>query len=82
MDELSAGLSQRIAEHLQQRKITDASCNHTAVEFLRADDRLLLSLQKLAGELEPEKKEDAEVSGQIHNLCARYDYQTVSKPIL
>lgn len=71
MDELSAGLSQRIAEHLQQRKITDASYNHTAVEFLRADDRLLLSLQKLAGELEPERKEDAEVSGQINHLCAR-----------
>lgn len=71
IDELSEGLSQRIAEQLQQRKSTDASLNQTTAEFLRADDKLLLSLQKLANELEPERPEDAELSGRIHNLCAR-----------
>lgn len=74
LDEVCEALAQTVSEQSQQRKATDASLNQTAAEFLRADDRLLSSLQKLAGELDAEKPEDAEVSNRIHNLCARCYY--------
>jgi len=39
--------------------------------ILKSDDKLLHSLQKLAGDLDP-PKHDEEIVSSIRELCARY----------
>ena len=40
--------------------------------ILKSDDKLLLSLQKLASDLDPETPEDDKIIARIRELCARY----------
>jgi len=44
----------------------------TASEILRVDDKLLLSLQKLASDLDPGYQEDDGTANRVRDLCARY----------
>jgi chromosome segregation ATPase len=69
--ELVQSLSYEISELESQIKTTDTSLSMTASEILKADDKLLGSLQKLAGDLDLEKPKDDEIRQRIQELCAR-----------
>jgi hypothetical protein len=40
--------------------------------ILKSDDKLLLSLQKLASDLDPGQSGDGDTIARIRDLCARY----------
>ena len=77
LEELAEALKQQIADHEQQKKLTDTSLAQTAIDFLQADDKLLLSLQKLAGDLEPIRADDEEAVERVKSLCTRLIKHTV-----
>jgi hypothetical protein len=71
VEELLQSLRFQITELETQRKAADTAMHKTASEIVREDDKLLLSLQKLASDLEPSKPEDDEDAQRIRDLCAR-----------
>lgn len=77
LEELTENLKQQVADHEQQRKLMDNGLAQTATEFLNADDKLLLSLQKLAGDLEPIHVDDEEAVERVKSLCTRLIKHTV-----
>lgn len=79
MDELSQSLAYQISDLEQQSKEAEASVKQTVDSVLRADDKLLLSLQKLAADLDPEKPETHDTINRIKELCARYILLQVPK---
>jgi hypothetical protein len=44
----------------------------TVDSILRSDDKVLSSLQKLAGDLDPARPEDGNAIARTKELCARY----------
>jgi hypothetical protein len=56
----------------QQSKATDAGVRQTVDNILKSDDKLLLSLQKLASDLDPGQSGDGDTIARIRDLCARY----------
>lgn len=44
----------------------------TVDNILKSDDKLLLSLQKLASDLDPGQSGDGDIIARIRELCARY----------
>jgi hypothetical protein len=44
----------------------------TVDSILRSDDKVLSSLQKLAGDLDPVRPEDDNAMARTKELCARY----------
>jgi hypothetical protein len=58
----------------QQSKVSEASVKQTVENILQSDDKLLLSLQKLASDLEPGESDDDDTMTRIRELCARYLY--------
>lgn len=67
----------QISDIDQQGQNSESSVRQTAGEILKSDDKLLLSLQKLAGGLDPGiEKEDDDVK-RLRELCARLIKSTV-----
>ncbi len=56
----------------QQAKVSEAGVKQTVDSILKSDDKLLLSLQKLASDLEPGEPDDDDTMTRIRDLCARY----------
>ena len=54
-----------------QSKAASSSLHQTADELLRADDKVLSSLQKLGRELDPEDMEEEETVAEIRDMCMR-----------
>jgi ribosomal protein L25 (general stress protein Ctc) len=71
VDELLQTLQFRISELDTQNKTTSAFLSQAAAEILRADDKLILSLQKLSAELETGNSDDGDKAERIRDLCAR-----------
>jgi len=63
----------------QQSKVSDASVKQTVDNILQSDDKLLLSLQKLASDLELGESDDDDTMTRIRELCARYLYPQLLK---
>ncbi len=61
----------------QQLKASEASTKQVVDSLLKSDDKLLLSLQKLASDLEPGRPENNEMIARIRELCARLIKYTV-----
>jgi hypothetical protein len=55
----------------QQVKTSEAGVKQTIDSILESDDKLLLSLQKLASDLDPGQSEDDDTITRIRELCAR-----------
>lgn len=72
VEELVQSLSHEISELESQLKEADTSSRVAASEVLRADDKLLTSLQKLADDLDLGKPRDDEIHRRIQELCTRY----------
>lgn len=72
VDELLQSLKYQIAELAGLCKTADVGLRKTASEILRADDKLLLGLQKLANDLDLGHEEENSTGGRIRDLCARY----------
>ena len=56
----------------QQFKSSETGVKQTVDDILKSDDKLLLSLQKLASDLDPGRPEDDDMITRIKELCARY----------
>lgn len=68
---LSHGLDYRIAELQQTSQDTDGDVDRLVNEIIRADDKLLSSLQKLSWELDTEDPGETESAGKLREICAR-----------
>jgi hypothetical protein len=55
----------------QQSKASEAGVKQTVDNILKSDDKLLLSLQKLASDLNPGQSGDDNTISRIRELCAR-----------
>ncbi len=77
IEELSQTLLYQIADIEQQSKATEAGAKQTVDDILKSDDKLLLSLQKLASDLDPGRPEDDATIEKIRNLSARLIKHTV-----
>ncbi|KAG4028056.1 hypothetical protein MFRU_024g00270 [Monilinia fructicola] len=77
VEELSQNLMYQLSDLEQQTKISQSGIKQTVDGILKADDKLLSSLQKLAGELDPGSSEDNDTVARIRDLCARYIKHTV-----
>lgn len=77
IEELSQSLIYQTSDLEQQLKASEANAKHTVDSILRSEDKLLLSLQKLASDLDPGKPEDDVMISRIRDLCARYIKHTV-----
>jgi hypothetical protein len=77
IEELSQSLLYQIADLEQQSKTTEAGLKQTVDSILKSDDKLLLSLQKLASDLDPGRPEDDDMIARIRELCARLIKHTV-----
>ena len=69
---MSQSLIYQVADLEQQAKDMEIEVKQTVDSVLRADDKLLTSLQKLAADLEPEKTDNFDTIARIRELCARY----------
>jgi hypothetical protein len=67
----------QVKELEQQSKAADIELRKTASEILRAHDKLLMSLQTLASDLDPISTETDHSSQRERDLCARYVASTV-----
>jgi hypothetical protein len=56
----------------QQSKASEAGVKQTIDSILQSDDKLLLSLQKLASDLDPGQSGDDNSITRVRELCARY----------
>lgn len=74
---MSQSLLYQTADIEQQSKEAEITVKQTIDSVLKADDKLLLSLQKLAADLEPEKPESYDTMARIRELCARLIKHTV-----
>ncbi len=61
----------------QQLKTSEASVKQIVEGLLKSDDKLLLSLQKLANDLDPGRPENDDIIARIRELCARLIKYTV-----
>lgn len=77
VEELSQTLVYKVTELAQQDKETTGTLQMQVNSTLREDDKLLLSLQKLATDLEPVKSENTESLAKIQELCAKLIKHTV-----
>lgn len=77
VDEISQNLEYQLSDLEQQNKMSQSSIKQTVDGIFKADDKLLASLQKLAGELDPGSSEDHDTIARIRDLCARYIKHTV-----
>lgn len=77
IEELSQSLLYQIGDIEQQSKTIEAEARQTVDSILKSDDKLLLSLQKLASDLDPGKPEDDDTIAKIRDLCARLIKHTV-----
>lgn len=77
VEELSQGLKYQIADLELQFKTSETSVKQSVDGILRSDDKLLLSLQKLASDLDPGLPEDNAMEPKIRDLCARLIKYTV-----
>ncbi|KAF8861323.1 hypothetical protein BDZ45DRAFT_265253 [Acephala macrosclerotiorum] len=77
IEELSQSLIYQTSDLEQQLKGSEVNAKQTVDSILRSDDKLLLSLQKLASDLDPGKPEDDFTISRIRELCARYIKHTV-----
>ncbi|KUJ19137.1 uncharacterized protein LY89DRAFT_716730 [Mollisia scopiformis] len=77
IEELSQSLIYQTSDLDQQLKGSEANARQTVDSILKSDDKLLLSLQKLASDLDPGKPEDDVLVARIRELCARYIKHTV-----
>ncbi|CAD6445129.1 68fd6bcd-2cf8-44c9-b331-eb9a73437df8 [Sclerotinia trifoliorum] len=77
VEELSQNLMYQLSDLEQQNKISQSSARQTVDGILKADDKLLTSLQKLGEELDPGSSEDHDTIARIRDLCARYIKHTV-----
>lgn len=77
IEELSQGLLYQISDLEQQSKTTESDARQTVDSILKSDDKLLLSLQKLASDLDPGRPEDEATITRIRELCARLIKHTV-----
>ncbi|KAG9243119.1 hypothetical protein BJ878DRAFT_512346 [Calycina marina] len=76
VEELAQNLKYSISDLGQQLKASEKNVRQTVETILRSDDKLLNSLQKLAGELDP-RSDDDEIIAKIRDLCARLIKHTV-----
>ncbi|OWP07460.1 hypothetical protein B2J93_4989 [Marssonina coronariae] len=75
--ELSQSLKYQTADLEQQLKASEAGVKQTVDGILKSDDRLLLSLQKLSGDLDQGRSDDDAIVERIRELCARLIKHTV-----
>jgi hypothetical protein len=64
----------------QQSKVSEAGVKQTVDNILKSDDKLLLSLQKLASDLGPGQTDDDDTMTRIRELCARYLFPQIQNP--
>ena len=76
MYELSQSLKYKAADLEQQCKASDSQAKQTIDGVLKSDDKLLSSLQKLAGDLDPGRPEDGAMVSRIRELCAKYSFNS------
>lgn len=76
-EELGRSLAYQVMDLEQQTKTQETDLKISVDEILRSDDKLLLSLEKLSGDLEPGKEGDEAVVDRIKELCARLIKHTV-----
>lgn len=72
VEEILQSLRFQITEIEAQRNAAKLSLHNNASEMMRSDDKLLLSFQKLASDLEPAQPKDDENEKRVRDLCARY----------
>jgi hypothetical protein len=60
----------------QQSKSVDVALKQTVDSILKSDDKLLLSLQKLASDLDHGQTGDNDLIIRIRELCARYCFSS------
>lgn len=72
VEEILQSLRFQITEIEAQRNAAKLSLHNNASEMMRSDDKLLLSFQKLASDLEPAQPKDDENEKCVRDLCARY----------
>lgn len=77
VEELSQSLAYQTADLEQQSKDSEVALRQLVDGVLKEDDKLLLSLQKLAGDLGPAKTGNDEALARIQDLCARLIKHTV-----
>ena len=71
-DELLARLKENVNGFEAHLKTTDNTIRDTAAEIFRADDKILLGLQRLSGESDLEKLRDNDAEQHVKHLCARH----------
>ena len=74
---MSQSLKYQILDLEQQSKASESGVKQTVDGILKSDDKLLLSLQKLASDLDPGTSGDEDTIGRIRELCARLIKHTV-----
>jgi hypothetical protein len=77
IEEISQSLLYQIADIEQQSKVAETGVKQTVDSILKSDDKLLLSLQKLASDLGPGQPEDDTMIVRVRELCARLIKHTV-----
>lgn len=71
IEELSQSLIYETSDLELQLKTSEANAKQAIDSILKSDDKLLLSLQKLASDLDPGRPEDDVLISRIRELCAR-----------
>ena len=74
---MSQSLKYQILDLEQQSKASESGVKQTVDGILKSDDKLLLSLQKLASDLDPGTSGDDDTIARIRELCARLIKHTV-----
>jgi hypothetical protein len=74
---MSQGLMYQITDLEQQSKLSESTARQTVNDILKADDKLLASLQKLASDLDPINTDDNDTIARIKELSARLIKNTV-----
>jgi hypothetical protein len=69
---LLQSLKYQIVDLEQQSKASEVGGKQIVDNILKSDDKLLLSLQKLASDLDPGEAGDDDTISRIRELCARY----------
>ena len=72
IDEIIRSLTFQISEMEIASKAAETSLRKSASDILRADDKLLSNLQKLASSVVPGRNEEDDTAQQVRELCARY----------
>lgn len=72
VEELAQSLKYQSTDLALQCKTAESTVRQTVDGILKADDKMLGSLQKLASDLEPGSVDDEAVVARIRELCARW----------